>query len=264
MPELPDVDGFRGVLARCAQGRRIEAVDVHDSGVLHDVTAARLRRTLEGRRFAEPVRHGKWLLAPVDGTGCTLLLHFGMTGRLLCCSDSDPLGAHDRVVFALTGGRRLHYRDQRKLKGLWLYDEAGVDRLLAEQGPDAAELSLDAFREALAGRRGGLKSALTDQSVLAGLGNLLADEILWRARLHPGRRTDRLDDAELRRLHGALRDTLRESVRAECVPPYPSWLTGQRDRPPSEAACPRCGGPLRRKRVAGRGTVWCPACQPAE
>lgn len=274
MPELPDVEGFRDVLASCAQGRTIRGVDVHDTGVLHDATAPQLRRALEGHRFAEPERRGKWLLAYVEGSGSTsgstLLMHFGMTGRLVCCSASDALAQHDRVVFTLEGwdrrhgdDRQLRYRDQRKLKGLWLADDAGVERLLGEQGPDAAELSRDAFEELLSGRRGGVKSTLTDQSVLAGLGNLLADEILWQARLHPSRRTDGLGDDERQRLHKAMRGTLRSSMRAGQVPPRTSWLTGQRDRDPGEAACPRCGGPLRRGRIAGRSTVWCPACQPA-
>jgi formamidopyrimidine-DNA glycosylase len=183
-----------------------------------------------------------------------------MTGQLVCCRDTDPPDPHDRVVFAV-GHDQVRYRDQRKLQGVWFADDAEADvaRILEQQGPDAMAVGREEFDELLAGRRGRVKSVLTDQSVLAGLGNLLADEILWRARLHPSRRTDDLTGDERRRLHTEMRRTLRSAVRAGCVPPRKSWLTGRRDD--SGPTCPRCDGPLRRDRIGGRGTVWCPRCQ---
>lgn len=259
MPELPDVEGFRQVLDSCAKGRVIRRVDVRDAGVLHGVDTRRLRDGLEGRRFGTPERHGKWLLARTGGP--TLVLHFGMTGRLVCGQAEDPVEAHDRVLFTLGGGRQLRFRDQRKLQGLWLaHDESDVEALLRRQGPDALEVDRAQFEEVLSSRRGHLKTALTDQSVLAGLGNLLADEILWRARLRPDRGAHDLSGEDRRRLYDAMRRTLRSSVTAGCVPPRDSWLTGRRDD--RDPRCPRCGTGLRRSRMAGRGTVWCPRCQP--
>lgn len=259
MPELPDVEGFRKVLASCARGRRIERVDVRDQGVLREVTARRLRDALRGRRFAEPGRHGKWLLARTDGP--TLLIHFGMTGRLVRARPDDPVDRHDRVLLTVSGGRQLRYRDQRKLRGLWLAEEESVvTRMLDRQGPDAMAVDREEFEAALSARRGKVKSVLTDQSALAGLGNLLADEILWRAGLAPTRPANDLTEADLRRLRTCMRRVLRSALDAGRVPPRDSWLTGHRDTP--EAACPRCGTLLRRSRVAGRGTVWCPRCQP--
>ncbi|MGW0083284.1 Fpg/Nei family DNA glycosylase [Streptomyces sp. NPDC003393] len=262
MPELPDVEGFRQVLASCAQGRVVQRVEVRDTGVLHGFGVRRLREALEGRRFAEPERHGKWLLARTDD-GPTLMLHFGMTGRLVCCRPEDPADAHDRVLFTVTGGRQPRYRDQRKLQGLWLArDDAEVARRLEHQGPDAMAVGREEFEAVLSLRRGRLKSALIDQSVLAGLGNLLADEILWRAGLRPDTPVHELTEADLRRLYTRMRRTLRAAVAAGCVPPRDSWLTGHRGDP--DPVCPRCGTHLRRTRVAGRGTVWCPRCQPGE
>jgi formamidopyrimidine-DNA glycosylase len=258
MPELPDVEGFRRVLETCAKGRVIQRVDVRDAGVLHGVSARRLSDALEGRRFTKPERHGKWLLARTGGP--TLILHFGMTGRLLCAHPDDEAEAHDRVLFTVGGDRQLRYRDQRKLQGLWLADESDVARLLDRQGPDAMAVDRRAFEALLSARRGRVKTVLTDQSVLAGLGNLLADEILWRAGLRPAGRASDLTEAERRRLYTHMRRTLRSAVTAGCVPPRDSWLTGHRDDP--LPACPRCGAPLRRTRIAGRGTVWCPQCQP--
>ncbi|OEU90809.1 formamidopyrimidine-DNA glycosylase [Streptomyces abyssalis] len=258
MPELPDVEGFRRILDSCARNRPIQRIEVHDTGVLHGVSAPRLRRELEGRSFTEPARHGKWLLARTGGP--TLMLHFGMTGQLVCGHPADEGHPHDRVVFTLGRDRQLRYRDQRKLKGLWLADEAALARTLDAQGPDAAAVGRTEFDALLRHRRGAVKPALTDQSLIAGIGNLLADEILWRARLHPSRRADRLTDRERARLYGDMRSVLRSSVRAECVPPRASWLTGHRDDP--HGTCPRCGTPLSHARTAGRGTVSCPHCQP--
>ncbi|MBU6533929.1 Fpg/Nei family DNA glycosylase [Streptomyces sp. NPDC057245] len=261
MPELPDVEGFRAVFESCATGRTVRHVEVRDTGVLHGVSARGLHDALEGRRFTGAQRHGKWLLARTGGP--TLLLHFGMTGRLLCCRPDDPLHPHDRVLFTLSRGHRLRYRDQRKLKGLWLaHDEEGVAGLLGRQGPDALTVDREGFDAALAARRGSVKTALTDQTVLAGLGNLLADEILWRSRLRPTHPVPDLTAADRRRLHTDMRRTLRAAVPEGRVPPRGSWLTGHRDDP--DAVCPRCGTGLRRGRTGGRGTVWCPRCQPED
>jgi formamidopyrimidine-DNA glycosylase len=259
MPELPDVEAFRKVLESCAKGRVIRRVEVRDAGVLHGVSARRLREALEGRRLGEPERHGKWLLART-GDGPTLVLHFGMTGELVCGSPDEAPEAHDRVLFTVGDDRQLRYRDQRKLQGLWLADDAGLERLLDGQGPDALAVDRDEFEAALSARRGRVKTVLTDQSVLAGLGNLLADEILWRARLRPTGRASDLTEAERRRLYTHMRRTLRSAVTAGRVPPRDSWLTGHRDDP--SPTCPRCGNTLRRSRVASRSTVWCPHCQP--
>ncbi|GAA2609936.1 Fpg/Nei family DNA glycosylase [Streptomyces axinellae] len=258
MPELPDVEGFRRVLADCAQGRTIQRIEVRDSGVLHGVRPRQLRDALEGRRFGAPERRGKWLLAHTGGP--TLLVHFGMTGQLVCASPEDPYHAHDRVVFTLGKRRQLRYRDQRKLKGLWLADKTGVDELLASQGPDALTVSRHDFGRALTSHHRTLKAALTDQSAVAGLGNLLADELLWRSRQHPARQTTALTSSDIARLHTDMRQVLRACDRAERVPPKSTWLTGHRDE--EDPACPRCGAPLRRTRTAGRSTVWCPHCQP--
>lgn len=259
MPELPDVEAFRAILLDCARGRTIARVEVHDPGVLHGVDARHLGDALEGRRFTEPGRRGKWLLAHTGGP--TVLVHFGMTGRLVCGAPDEPRHPHDRVEFVLAGGRRLRYRDQRKLKGLWLADRSGVARLLDSQGPDATEITRDAFDALLSDRRGAVKAVLTDQAVLAGLGNLLADEILWRSRVRPQEPAAALTQERRHRLHRDMRTVLRTSVRAGHVPPENSWLTGHRTEP--DPHCPRCGTPLSRTRVGGRTTFFCPRCQRA-
>ncbi|MEU9239674.1 DNA-formamidopyrimidine glycosylase family protein [Streptomyces sp. NPDC048385] len=259
MPELPDVEGFREVLDSCGRGHRVRRVDVRDAGVLRGVGVRRLRREVEGRRLGTPRRHGKLLVAPV-GDGPALVWHFGMTGRLIAASADDPPDRHDRVVLTLDGERQLRYRDQRKLQGVRLADgPEAVERILAGLGPDALDIGRADFLALLAGRRGAVKGLLMDQSAIAGLGNLLCDEILWRARVAPGRPGRELDEAEARRVFTAMRRVLTSSCRAARVPPRATWLTGHRDD--AEPACPRCGTGLRARRISGRRTVWCPACQ---
>ena len=262
MPELPDVEGFRAVLDRHASGRRVRRVDVADAGVLRGVSVRRLGQELRGHRFTGTTRHGKWLVARTDGPA--MLLHFGMTGSLHWSDSEEPRHRHDRVVFVLDGGRggELRYRDMRKLKGLTLAPgRDDVEKALADLGPDALEIGSREFAELLAGRRAAVKAVLVDQHRIAGLGNLLADEILWRARIHPRRRASDLSSRDSRGLFTAMRGVLRTAVRDGRVPPRRSWLTGARDRAP--ACCPRCGTELERGRVGGRATVWCPRCQRA-
>lgn len=255
VPELPDVEGFRRVLAEHAVGERIEDVLVRDAQVLRGVSANRLRKTLVGQRFQEPWRLGKWLVAPLSDGPETVVLHFGMTGSLHW--EDGEQHRHDRVIFCFRRGE-LRYRDMRKLKGLWLVEDPRGG-LLADTGPDAPAVPKEDFRELLRGRRQ-IKAVLTDQSVLSGLGNLLADEILWRARIHPRTQVSALEPGEVDRIHARMRTVLRSAVRAGRVPPRPSWLTGRRDEP--SGSCPRCGTTLSHGRAGGRGTVWCPHCQP--
>ncbi len=257
MPELPDVEGFRAVLARHATGQCIERVDVTDSGVLRGVTARELDDALRGHCFEGPERHGKWLIARTDGPA--VLLHFGMTGSVEWLQRGAPLDRHDRVIFVTDGGE-LRYRDMRKLQGITLArSRRDEDRVLAGLGPDALDVTPQQLDHILEGRRAAIKAALIDQKVIAGLGNLLADEVLWRARIHPRRPARSLTAQERRELHRQLRSVLLASVRAGRVPPRPSWLTGVRDQ--QNPRCPRCGTALCRGRIGGRTTVWCPRCQ---
>ena len=265
MPELPDVEGFRAVLAEHGAGRRVEHVEVIDAGVLRGVSARRLTQSLRGRRFGNPERHGKWLIARTDGPA--LLMHFGMTGSLRWADFGEERHRHDRVVFTVDGGE-LRFRDMRKLQGITLAERpAGIDRVLASLGPDALGVGREDFGRVLqkgdgpAGGRQAVKTALIDQSVIAGLGNLLADEILWRARIHPRRPVRELGAADWARVHGQMRQVLHAAILAGRVPSRAGWLTGRRDA--DGARCPRCGAALARGRVAGRTTVWCPHCQPS-
>ena len=257
MPELPDVEGFRRVLAEHAQGRRISGVEVADPGVLRNRHSRAFVREVQGCRFHEPGRHGKWLLGYTDGP--IVLFHFGMSGGLVWAPGGER-HRHDRVVFALEHGE-LRYRDMRKLRGLWLaLDEDEAGRIMGPLGPDALDLGRGELAGRLARHRGRLKPVLMDQTVVAGLGNLLVDEILWRSRLNPARPVHSLDTNELATLHRVMRRVLRDSVPEGRVPPKRRWLTGVRNEKP--AVCPRCRHELRKASIGGRTSYWCPKCQP--
>jgi formamidopyrimidine-DNA glycosylase len=257
VPELPDVEGFRRVLARHAAGKRIEAVDVLDPGMVKGAPARALAGALAGRSFGEPRRHGKWVIAPVDGV--EVLMHFGMTGLLEWRDPGEERHRHDRVVFACEDGE-LRYRNMRKFGSVRLArDERERELGTGRLGPDAHGLGHAEFEELLGRRRGSIKAALMDQTLLAGVGNLLADEILWRARVNPRTPVPSLSRQRRDRLYQGLRDTIRESLPAERVPHGERWLTRVRDQ--REARCPRCGARLRKETVAGRTACWCPRCQ---
>lgn len=259
MPELPEVEHFRRVLAEHASGRRIERTVTIDPEILRNAPARTLDRALRGHRFMEPERHGKWLLAWTSGPA--VLIHFGMTGDLIPGEGPKGRHRHDRVIFELDLGE-LRYRNMRKLGGLWLaLDQQQVTGILGPLGPDALGLGRRQFRELLARRRGRAKAALMDQTFIAGVGNLLADEALWRARVHPARRLEELAEPERGKLFDGLRTVVRTSVeRFDDVPRMRGWLTHVRGVP--RAACPRCHTVLGRTVVGGRTTYFCPRCQP--
>lgn len=258
MPELPDVEHFRRYLSLHATGTLIRRVVVTDTGILRNVGPGVLDRVLRGHRFEEPDRHGKWLIGWTSGPA--VLVHFGMTGHLEWAGGSDGRHRHDRVIFETDQGE-LRYRNMRKLGGLWVaHDPSEVAAVLGPIGPDALALSRRQFLGLLERRRGRVKAALMDQRLLAGVGNLVADETLWHARIHPARRIEDLSETDRDRLYTELRRVLRESVEHyDYLERKRSWLSHVRGRP--GARCPRCRSALARTVVGGRTTWFCPRCQ---
>jgi formamidopyrimidine-DNA glycosylase len=264
MPELPDVEGYRRFWAEHAEGRSVRRVVTTDEAIVRNATPRALDRALRGRTFGHADRHGKWLLAwTTDGPAA--VFHFGMTGWFVW-GDSpvapEPRHRHDRVIVELEGGGEVRYRNMRKLGGVWLaHDEAEANAVTGGLGPDALAVDRRRFRERLAPRRGGAKAVLMDQTFVAGIGNLLADEILWQARIHPKRRLEALDADDRDRLFDSMRKVVRESVavHGDYIPTKKRWLLYVRGAP--GAVCPRCGTPLERTVAAGRTTWFCSSCQ---
>lgn len=257
MPELPDVEGFKRYFARHAAGRRVRSTEAPNPAIVRNTSPAAIGRALHGRRFAKPWRVGKWMVAPPGETA--LVFHFGMTGFFVWSAQGDARHRHDRLVLKLSGGE-LRYRNMRMLGGVWLASgHTDVDEITGPLGPDASGVGHDQLSEIVAAGRGGLKALLMNQRRIAGIGNELSDEILWRARLHPARAANSLDRRAVARLHRSLADVISVSNRHGRIPTQPSWLKSQRrDRDPR---CPHCGSSVRRSKIAGRSSYWCPRCQ---
>jgi formamidopyrimidine-DNA glycosylase len=185
-----------------------------------------------------------------------------MTGDLIWSRDEPSRHRHDRLALELDDGGELRYRNMRKLGGVWLvHDEEELLALLHPLGPDALSIGRREFLEQLRHRRGGIKAALMDQGFVAGVGNILADEILWQSRLHPRRQIDDMSEHERAQLFTTMHRVLRQAVEGyDYIPRKRSWLTHVRGLP--DAACPRCGTRLARTVAAGRTTYFCPSCQP--
>jgi formamidopyrimidine-DNA glycosylase len=248
MPELPEAERARALIADRALGRRIASVDDSDSYVTRPHAPGELAAALSGRRLTSANRIGKALWLETDGGGPDLGLHLGMAGQIAI--DEEPHDRWDRFALTFEDGGRLALRDKRRLGRAVL--EPDIGRL----GPDAAVITRAEFRRRV-GRSGApIKARIMDQGVIAGVGNLLADEILWQARIDPRRPASSLSDAELDVLRRAVRSTVRRAVRLGGA--HTGKLNAHRER---DGHCPRCGAPLSRARVGGRTTYWCPAEQ---
>ena len=254
MPELPDAAGYRRLLARSLH--RLDDVELVDPEVLRNTDRAALVDAVSHQHVHGVERRGKWLVVRVERAG--VVIHLGMTGSLVLAGPQEAIAPDDRAV--LHGDAEVRLRDRRRLGGIWLAaDAADVAAITGPLGPDAAAITVAQLAAALGRRRTALKSALTDQSAIAGLGNTLSDEVLWCARLHPETPADSLSPGQLASLHAALRDRVRRASRAGAIPRTPSWLTSQRSS--STPTCPRCHHGLERSRVTGRTALWCPSCQ---
>jgi formamidopyrimidine-DNA glycosylase len=250
VPELPEAERARRQLERVL-GREIVAVDDSDSYVCRPHAPGEMAAALVGHRLVAAHRRGKFLWLDTDG-GPELGLHLGMAGRITVDETEAPRG-WDRFSLEFADGGRMALRDKRRLGRALLAPD------FSHVGPDAAEVSRDVFRERF-GRSGApLKARLLDQGVIAGVGNLLADEILWRARMHPRRPANDLSVGELDALRRSVRAAMRDAIRLGGA--HTGHLIEHRVR---GGLCPRCGTGLERAVVGGRTTFWCPACQGPE
>lgn len=267
MPEILEAEEARRLIAARALGRRIAEVDAPDAWFLkRGLTPRVLRDALPGRRITEARRRGKLILLDTSGVGRArtpgpvVALHLGMSGRILIDGDAagDPLRyatnredpAWHRVTFRFADGGSLALRDPRRLGAVEL--DPDEDRL----GPDAFDLDLAHLRAVLVASRAPLKATLMDQSRIAGLGNLLTDEALWRSGLDPARRADSLSTEEVRSLHRTIRTTLRTLQRRGG-----SHTGDHMDARAPGGLCPRDGTPLVIRQVGGRTTYSCPQHQ---
>jgi len=275
MPELPEVETVvRALRARGLVGRLIRRTIVRWPAMVSPLSPAAFAARLNGRRVESIRRRAKYILLGLSG-GEVLLVHLRMTGRLELAAAHTPASIHHHVRLLLDGGRELRFHDTRKF-GRWRLTRR-PDAVLARLGPEPldAALTAPALCARLRAHRRILKPLLLDQTFLAGLGNIYADEALWLARLNPCRASDSLRTDEARRLLQAIRDVLRQGIRrggSTLGPGLPHFESPGGQRGSNQAAlqvfrrtgapCPRCGSPVRRAMIAQRATHYCARCQP--
>jgi formamidopyrimidine-DNA glycosylase len=277
VPELPEVETVRQGLERHVSGRTVETVSVlHPRAVRRHLPGPEdFAAVLTGRKLGAARRRGKYLWLAADGNDA-LLAHLGMSGQLLVDSPDAEPGPHVRIRFSFTdGGPELRFTDQRTFGHMaFVQDGAELPGLIAHIAPDPLEPAFDPAKltRRLKTRHTGIKRALLDQSLVSGVGNIYADEALWRARLHWARPTETLTRTEVSRLLEAVTDVLTESLRAggttfDSLYVNVNGESGYFERELAVygregLACRRCGAQVRRDAFMNRSAFTCPACQP--
>ncbi|WP_147819643.1 bifunctional DNA-formamidopyrimidine glycosylase/DNA-(apurinic or apyrimidinic site) lyase [Salidesulfovibrio onnuriiensis] len=269
MPELPEVETIARGLHRSLQGRRIESVDVYWEGSVHNEQPEFLAR-VQGRAVVRTHRRAKLLLMDLEG-GIRLAFHLKMTGRVVHEAERERQ-PHDRVRFTLDNGSVLTFADVRKFG----YVRAFADREIEEWkfwrtlGPEPLEASAESLAESVRGRAARIKALLLDQSVVAGVGNIYADESLFRARLRPDCKACCIPYDRLVELFNHLKEVLEQAI-AENGSSIRDYVNADGDAGAFQnsfnvygkkgESCPRCGCGLTARKVAGRTSTFCPGCQ---
>lgn len=273
MPELPEVECVRRTLARRIVGRRVAGVEVRRASVVRGRVHG--EALLIGRVLEEPRRHGKHLALTTGGDGACVGVHLGMTGSLCHIAAGQESGSdkHVHVLWRLDDGSTLAFRDPRRFGGVWTFgswEELRVNRWSA-LGPDALTIAARTLSRRFTGRRGTLKAVLLDQTLIAGLGNIYADELMFSCGLNPSIPVDKLTMTDHAALAVMTRRILRLAIRAGGSS-LRDYVDGEgrvgkyqkRHQVYGRAGlpCVTCGSVLLSTTLAGRTTVHCPRCQP--
>jgi formamidopyrimidine-DNA glycosylase len=277
MPELPEVETVARGLREALPGRRILAVRLGKTDFIDDPAAMELR--LPGATVSGIRRLGKNLVVDmVAGIGnneagsLSLLIHLGMTGQIAIISPDAPVPKHTHVFLSLDDGRELRYTDVRRFGRMAILANDEHERVLGGLGIEPLEISAEEFRARIGSRNSQIKALLLNQSVMRGIGNIYADESLWRAKIHPRRVGSKLTGEELKRLRRAVQEILREAIRlrGSSISDYVdadgrkgTFQLKHRVYQRDGKKCSRCGSVIRHAIVAGRSSHFCPRCQAA-
>jgi formamidopyrimidine-DNA glycosylase len=275
MPELPEVQTVvNDLMAAGLPNGRLTRVEVRYPRIIAEPSAAQFRRRITGRTITAIDRRGKYIILDLSGP-VHLLIHLRMTGHLYLAETASKRTPHDHVILHLDDGRELKYRDPRKFGRFFLVDR--TEKILGKLGPEPLSkyFSANTLTRLLSLRKRMLKPLLLDQTFIAGIGNIYADEALWRAHLHPCRNSATLDGPETKQLHRAIRYVLRWGIKNNGTSLGGgetgfSSATGRRGKNRNnlnvfrraELPCPRCRTPIRRLIVGQRSTFICTKCQP--
>jgi formamidopyrimidine-DNA glycosylase len=268
MPELPEVETVTNEIRPYVLGRYIVDVEVYWPGTVKGNTVEGFITGLKGQKVEEVYRRGKFIVWRLSG-GQKLLTHLKMTGALIAQEAAAPPPPYNRVEIALDNGTKVYFRDPRKFGRMRVVDKDATVEALGPE-PLEPEFTAEVFQSILKKRKGPIKPTLLDQTLIAGIGNMYADEALYEAKIHPLRAADSLSPTEYRRLHTAIQHILTAAIEAKgaSISNYvrPSGELGHAHFAFKVAHqrgknCTRCMTPLERIVVRGRGTYLCPQCQ---
>jgi formamidopyrimidine-DNA glycosylase len=266
MPELPEVETIKNELSPFIIGHTVKGVDIFWDKMVRQPSLEEFKRRVVGKKITALSRRGKYLFFHLDGDG-VLVMHMKMTGSLLVNPSEDKFS---RAVFHLDNGAAIHFWDPRKFGVMWLDDNTSA--VASELGPEPLDPAFTptVLSKLMKDRKAPVKAVLLDQSIIAGIGNMYADEALFAAKLHPLKPAGGLSAEEISRLHHAIRQVLRRaltrggaSVR-NYIRPDGRPGTAHDEFVVAHGVgknCPGCGGPIERIVVRGRGTYICPRCQ---
>src|SRR6202521_6185593 len=283
MPELPEVETVARGLRQTILGRRILSVTLGKTDFIDNPEA--VEQHLPGRLIEAVERYGKFMLLRLsavhgetsatrngDATPTSLLVHLGMTGHIAPSPAGQPLEKHTHVCLLLDDGRELRYTDARRFGRIAYLTEALLAQELLGFGADPLEVNKEEFADRICGRRARIKALLLDQSVLRGVGNIYADESLWKAKIHPARLGANLSRKQAHTLRRVLQDILRKAIalRGSSISDFldaagepGEYQRHHRAYGRAGKACYRCGSFIRRAIVAGHSSFFCPICQPS-
>jgi formamidopyrimidine-DNA glycosylase len=275
MPELPEVETVARGLRLTLPGRRILSVRLEKTDFIDDPSALELG--LPGATVVQIRRLGKNLLVDLTSRNgeekkLSLLIHLGMTGQIAIISPDAPVPKHTHVFLSLDDGRELRYTDVRRFGRMAVLSDLEQETELGGLGLEPLEISEKEFRARLRSRDSHIKALLLNQSVVRGMGNIYTDEALWRAKIHPKKSGSKLTDAEVRRLHRAMQEILKDAIRLKgsSIADY-QGIDGRKGKfqlrhrvyGRDGEKCFRCKTIICHATVAGRSTHFCPSCQPA-
>ncbi len=259
MPELPDVSVFRDYFDKTTLKKKIERVEVFEKRILKGTSEKELNKALKGKFFKKSDRYGKHLFAEIDPEA-GLDIHFGMTGDLELIDDISKIPPYTRLLFIFQDGGGLAFEDQRKFGHISLVHD--FDDLISQNdlGKDALSITAEEFLEIIHKRKGKIKSILMNQSLISGIGNVYADEILFQAGIHPGAKGSRIPDDKIMKLFSTMNKVLKTAIKYDAKrEDFPTKFLINYRRENKD--CPDSCGKINVIKINGRTTYFCGACQ---
>jgi len=273
MPELPEVETVKRTLAEYLTGEKITGIIINQEAVINTPEVNEFKKRIIDKTITGIERRGKYLILSLS-PGYKMVVHLRMTGQLIYGEKTMPVKKHTHVIFSLSNGQELRFTDQRRFGRIWLVPEGELSRVsgLCTLGPEPLcdDFCLEDFITQLSKRKTRIKPLLLDQNFIAGIGNIYADEILYRSQIHPERRAQSLSKEEATRLFWEVRHTLEEGI-AHRGTTFSDYVDGRGEKGTHQnylnvyqqlgKKCRRCGNLIERIRVGSRSAYHCPGCQ---